>query len=87
MSIVAGIVAVLLMQAPPTPESSRRAPVVVSAEQLVAPDEAIRRGVAFDALLVGVEVDGVARAYPIASLAVAEVVNDEVAGVAIAASW
>jgi len=40
-----------------------------------------------DDLVLGIEIDGQAKAYPIAVLAFREMVNDELAGVPILVTW
>ncbi len=53
---------------------------------IVAADQS---GLADNELIIGVEIDGVARAYPINQLTGPrrEIINDNLAGTAIAATW
>ena len=55
-------------------------PPIVSADQ---------SGLADNDLIIGVKIDGLARAYPINQLTgpSREIINDELAGIAIAATW
>jgi hypothetical protein len=45
------------------------------------------RGVTRETSVLGVEIDGVARAYPVAVMSMHEVVNDEIAGRPYAVIW
>jgi len=54
------------------------APEFVPADQAPLPD---------DELVLGIEIDGHAKAYPISVLNFREMVNDELAGVPILATW
>ena len=55
-------------------------PTIVSADQVDLSD---------NELIIGVEIDGAARAYPVNQLTgpSREIINDELAGTAIAATW
>ena len=69
------------------PFDERLPPVTLRREEFVAAGEAGRAGIADSDAVLGVTVGGESRAYPIAVVASNEVVNDDLAGVAIAITW
>lgn len=69
------------------PIDERLAPVRLRRDEFVAAGEAARAGIADQDLILGVTLGQESRAYPIAIVATSEVVNDDVAGVAIAITW
>jgi hypothetical protein len=80
--------------APPTrppddrlPMNVRLPPVTMRREQFVVGELAEKSGVADAEPVLGVTIGKESRAYPIAFVAMDEVVNDELAGVAIAITW
>lgn len=69
------------------PINQRIPPVTLRRDDFVAAGEAARAGVLDEEAILGITLGGESRAYPIAIVATSEVVNDDVAGVAIAITW
>lgn len=69
------------------PLNVRLPPVTLRRDEFVAPSETARAGVLDDDAILGLTLGGKSRAYPIAIVATSEVVNDDLAGVAIAITW
>ncbi|MBL8842114.1 MAG: DUF3179 domain-containing protein [Planctomycetes bacterium] len=85
---------------PPLPDTQRRAPAprrqdrrlghpptFVEPREVIGRVAAQRAGIGGDELVIGVQIGDVARAYPIARIALDEVMNDTVDNVAIAVTW
>jgi hypothetical protein len=69
------------------PMNVRLPAVTLRDDQFVAVDAAAKAGIADTDAILGVTIGKESRAYPIAVVAMHEVVNDELAGVAIAITW
>lgn len=69
------------------PLNVRLPPVTLQSDEFVAASEAARAGVLDDDAVLGLTLGGRSRAYPVAIVATNEVVNDDLAGVAIAITW
>jgi hypothetical protein len=69
------------------PKNVRLPAVTLRPDQFVAGDAAAKAGLADADEVLGVTIGKESRAYPIGVVAMDEVVNDEVAGVAIAITW
>ncbi|MBL8842116.1 MAG: DUF3179 domain-containing protein [Planctomycetes bacterium] len=77
---------------PPAPNdrvvaTRARPPRTLDASEVLSPKAALMNGIGTDETVLGVKVGDAVRAYPIARVAVEEVLNDTVDNVAIAITW
>ncbi len=77
---------------PPAPNPNRaatreRAPEHVDSREILSPKSALMAGIGTDETVLGVRIGDAVRAYPIARIALDEVMNDTVENVAIAITW
>ncbi|MBL8842112.1 MAG: DUF3179 domain-containing protein [Planctomycetes bacterium] len=77
---------------PPAPNTNRlalreRSPQHVDLREILSPESALEAGIGTDETVLGVRIGDAVRAYPIARIAVDEVMNDTIDNVAIAITW
>ena len=77
---------------PPAPNTNRlaareRSPQHVDPREILSPQSALQAGIGPDETVLGVRIGDAIRAYPIARIAVDEVMNDTIDNVAIAITW
>lgn len=77
---------------PPAPNerivaARARPPLTLDASEVLSPKAALMNGIGTDETVLGVKVGDAVRAYPIARVAVEEVLNDTIDNVAIAITW
>lgn len=64
-----------------------RAPIHVDPREWLSPKAALQAGIGSDETVLGVRIGDAVRAYPIARIAIDEVMNDTVDNIAIAITW
>ena len=62
-------------------------PIILSPKDMTEANEGRRKYLVSDDLLIGVVIDGQARAYPLSILNVHEVINDQIGDVPLAVTW